>query len=105
MGHWTPTGVEPKDYDDDGDGDDDERQISARNYVIVRFRAGLLEFNSFISLHVLLKFVLLSDIAWSLFLLCRGGVGKEVISRFSSNLSNNKTFYTDSNGREILKRV
>ena len=23
MGHWTPTGVEPKDYDDDDDDDDD----------------------------------------------------------------------------------
>jgi len=22
MGHWTPTGVEPKDYDDDDDDDD-----------------------------------------------------------------------------------
>jgi len=24
MGHWTPTGVEPKDYDDDDDDDDDD---------------------------------------------------------------------------------
>ena len=24
MGHWTPTGVEPKAYDDDDDDDDDE---------------------------------------------------------------------------------
>ena len=23
MGHWTPTGVEPRDYDDDDDDDDD----------------------------------------------------------------------------------
>src|SRR6218665_2501564 len=24
MGHWTPTGIEPKDYDDDDDDDDDD---------------------------------------------------------------------------------
>ena len=24
MGHWTPTGVEPKDYDDNDDDDDDD---------------------------------------------------------------------------------
>ncbi|XP_045462132.1 lysosomal alpha-mannosidase isoform X1 [Harmonia axyridis] len=31
--------------------------------------------------------------------------GKEVINRFQTDLSTNATFYTDSNGREILKRV
>ena len=29
MGHWTPTGVEPKDYDDDDHDDDD--YIMAKN--------------------------------------------------------------------------
>ncbi|XP_044750282.1 lysosomal alpha-mannosidase isoform X3 [Coccinella septempunctata] len=33
------------------------------------------------------------------------GFGKEVISRFVTDLKTNSTFYTDSNGREILKRV
>ncbi|KAJ1527978.1 hypothetical protein ONE63_007908 [Megalurothrips usitatus] len=32
------------------------------------------------------------------------GVGKEVISRFSTDLSSKGVFYTDSNGREVLKR-
>ncbi|XP_060520105.1 lysosomal alpha-mannosidase-like [Cylas formicarius] len=31
--------------------------------------------------------------------------GKEVISRFSTNLETFKTFYTDSNGREMVKRI
>ncbi|KAL3274851.1 hypothetical protein HHI36_019633 [Cryptolaemus montrouzieri] len=31
--------------------------------------------------------------------------GKEIISRFETPLKTNSTFYTDSNGREILKRV
>lgn len=31
--------------------------------------------------------------------------GKEVISRFSTNLNTKSTFYTDSNGREMLKRI
>lgn len=31
--------------------------------------------------------------------------GKEVISRFTTPLLNNGTFFTDSNGREMLKRV
>ncbi|XP_033744944.1 lysosomal alpha-mannosidase-like isoform X2 [Pecten maximus] len=32
------------------------------------------------------------------------GYGKEVISRFSTNLNSFDTFYTDANGREILQR-
>lgn len=32
------------------------------------------------------------------------GIGKEVISRFETDLVNNGLFYTDSNGREILER-
>ena len=31
--------------------------------------------------------------------------GKEVITRFITDLSSNSTFYTDSNGREIIKRI
>ncbi|KAL8603557.1 hypothetical protein ACOMHN_022509 [Nucella lapillus] len=34
----------------------------------------------------------------------KDGQGKEVVSRFESSLGNNKIFYTDANGREILKR-
>lgn len=35
----------------------------------------------------------------------RDKIGKEIITRYSSNLQTEKTFYTDSNGREMLKRV
>lgn len=33
------------------------------------------------------------------------GVGKEVVFNLAHSVSNNKTFYTDSNGLEELKRV
>ncbi|XP_011872614.1 PREDICTED: lysosomal alpha-mannosidase isoform X2 [Vollenhovia emeryi] len=32
-------------------------------------------------------------------------IGKEIVTRYTSNLQTDKTFYTDSNGREMLKRV
>jgi len=32
-------------------------------------------------------------------------IGKEIISRYTTSMSTQKTFYTDANGREILKRV
>ncbi|XP_062099207.1 alpha-mannosidase-like isoform X2 [Humulus lupulus] len=32
------------------------------------------------------------------------GVGKEVITRLATNMETNKVFYTDSNGRDFLKR-
>ncbi|GBG61654.1 hypothetical protein CBR_g23169 [Chara braunii] len=33
------------------------------------------------------------------------GLGKEAITRFSTGLASNKTFYTDSNGRDMIRRV
>lgn len=33
------------------------------------------------------------------------GYGKEIISRFYTDIKNGQSFYTDSNGREILKRT
>lgn len=35
----------------------------------------------------------------------KDGKGKEIISRFSSNIKTKGTFFTDSNGRQMLKRV
>eukprot|EP00457_Paulinella_chromatophora_P000583 gb/GEZN01000583.1/.p1 GENE.gb/GEZN01000583.1/~~gb/GEZN01000583.1/.p1 ORF type:complete len:1193 (-),score=233.63 gb/GEZN01000583.1/:442-4020(-) len=32
------------------------------------------------------------------------GIGKEVISRFTTNIKNNDTWWTDSNGRELIER-
>lgn len=33
------------------------------------------------------------------------GVGKEIITQLTANMVTNKEFYTDSNGRDFLKRV
>ncbi|GKV44092.1 hypothetical protein SLEP1_g51316 [Rubroshorea leprosula] len=33
------------------------------------------------------------------------GIGKEVITRMTANMATNKVFYTDSNGRDFLKRI
>ncbi|KAL7152693.1 hypothetical protein ABFS83_04G115600 [Erythranthe nasuta] len=32
-------------------------------------------------------------------------VGKEIVTQIKSNIGNNKTFYTDSNGRDFLERI
>ncbi len=37
-------------------------------------------------------------------LINRDGVGKEIITRVSTNLGSNQEFYTDANGRQTLKR-
>ena len=36
---------------------------------------------------------------------CRDFVGKEVVSRFTTDLDTQATWYTDANGREMQKRV
>lgn len=33
------------------------------------------------------------------------GIGKEVITRMTTNMTTDKVFYTDSNGRDFIKRV
>ncbi|XP_071483413.1 lysosomal alpha-mannosidase-like [Diadema antillarum] len=33
------------------------------------------------------------------------GLGKEIITRFDTNIQSGKTFFTDSNGRQILERI
>ena len=33
------------------------------------------------------------------------GIGKEVATQISTTMDTNKTFYTDSNGRDFIKRV
>lgn len=33
------------------------------------------------------------------------GIGKEVVTKITTTLNNNKTFYTDSNGRDFIERV
>ncbi|KAK7360609.1 hypothetical protein VNO77_02616 [Canavalia gladiata] len=33
------------------------------------------------------------------------GIGKEIITQFTTTLKTNKTFYTDSNGRDFIKRI
>lgn len=33
------------------------------------------------------------------------GFGKEVATQITTSLKNSKTFYTDSNGRDFIKRV
>ncbi|PIN15813.1 Glycosyl hydrolase, family 38 - alpha-mannosidase [Handroanthus impetiginosus] len=33
------------------------------------------------------------------------GIGKEIVTQIKSKIGNNKTFYTDSNGRDFLERI
>lgn len=35
----------------------------------------------------------------------RDNIGKEIVSRFHTDINSAGTFYTDSNGREMLKRI
>ena len=41
----------------------------------------------------------------SFFFLFSDDLGKEIISRFSTDLDTNKTWYTDANGRTIQQRM
>ena len=40
-----------------------------------------------------------------IYFLCSDDLGKEIISRFSTNLDSNKTWYTDANGRAMQQRM
>lgn len=33
------------------------------------------------------------------------GIGKEIVTQFTTAIKSDKTFYTDSSGRDFLKRV
>lgn len=33
------------------------------------------------------------------------GIGKEIATQITTTIKNNKTFYTDSSGRDFIKRV
>ncbi|KAK9120231.1 hypothetical protein Scep_018324 [Stephania cephalantha] len=33
------------------------------------------------------------------------GIGKEIVTQITTNMKTNKTFYTDSNGRDFIKRI
>lgn len=33
------------------------------------------------------------------------GIGKEIVTHLTTTVNSNKTFYTDSNGRDFLERV
>ncbi|XP_033643770.1 lysosomal alpha-mannosidase-like [Asterias rubens] len=35
----------------------------------------------------------------------KDGIGREIITRFDTDLKTNSTFYTDANGRQMLKRI
>ena len=57
------------------------------------------------SLYVFILPLLYSIMTVRLSLLRSDGKGKEVITKYSTGLQSNGVFYTDANGREILKRV
>lgn len=33
------------------------------------------------------------------------GIGKEIVTKITTSMETNKTFYTDSNGRDFIERV
>ena len=43
------------------------------------------------------------SVSWWLFY--SDHLGKEIVSRFTTDINNNGTWYTDSNGREMQKRM
>ena len=79
--------------------------ISKLNGLLVLFPSGIFRFSRFSSIELIILYCDFLPLSYESLFPFRDGIGKEVINLFQTSISNKRSFWTDANGRQMMKRV